>query len=327
MIFYLLNILILVIFMKVRLGYIGSPTTLEGYTYSKTITYTNFQKLQKNEKLLSITKENLEHLKKILQYNLSHKITFYRLSHNIVPLATHPNIQIDFVTPFSKKWKELGNFIIKNNMRIDTHPDQFYVLNSTNEIVVKNTIVGLEYHKKLFEALNIKGFCILHIGSTIGGKKEAINRFKKNFNKLPIPLKKLIILENDDKTFTVEDTLTLCEELQIPMVLDYHHYQCNKNNEKLEKYLTRIFNTWKNSNLPPKIHFSSPKNKKEKRSHSFYINYKDFIKFLNKIKNHTNNIDIMLECKGKDASLFRLTRQLKFFTNYKFINPTTFIVK
>ena len=48
--------------MKIRLGYIASPTTLDGYTYSKTITYTNFQKLKENEKiskLLSITNENL----------------------------------------------------------------------------------------------------------------------------------------------------------------------------------------------------------------------------------------------------------------------------
>ena len=34
----------------------------------------------------------------------------------------------------------------------------------------------------------------------------------------------------------------------------------------------------------------------------------------------------MLECKAKDDALFRLVRELKYKTNYKFIDETTFIV-
>ena len=34
----------------------------------------------------------------------------------------------------------------------------------------------------------------------------------------------------------------------------------------------------------------------------------------------------MLEAKEKDEALFRLTRQLKYLTNYNFIDESTFIL-
>lgn len=137
----------------------------------------------------------------------------------------------------------------------------------------------------------------------------------------------MIILENDDKIYNIIDTLELCETLKIPMVLDYHHYICNHNKEKILDYLPRIFNTWKKTNLNPKIHFSSPKNRKEKRTHSTYIVLKDFLKFVNILKEFNQDIDIMLECKGKDEALLRLSRQLKQIPYIKCIDNSTFEIE
>ena len=95
---------------------------------------------------------------------------------------------------------------------------------------------------------------------------------------------------------------------------------------KKETNPDEIFKTWKD--LIPKIHFSSPKNntKKEYRSHSDYIDYNEFIKFLEQVKKYNKDIDIMLEAKAKDEAVFRLIRQLKYKTNYKFIDDTSFLV-
>ena len=38
------------------------------------------------------------------------------------------------------------------------------------------------------------------------------------------------------------------------------------------------------------------------------------------------DIDIMIEAKAKDEALFKLVRELKYKTNYKFIDDTTFII-
>ena len=77
--------------MKIRLGYVGTPITIPNITYSSTVTYTNYLKLgeQKGlEKIDQVIQSNFHHLKKVLHYNLQNNITFYRLSQNLIPLAT-----------------------------------------------------------------------------------------------------------------------------------------------------------------------------------------------------------------------------------------------
>lgn len=78
--------------------------------------------------------------------------------------------------------------------------------------------------------------------------------------------------------------------------------------------------------MTPKIHFSSPKNSRDFRSHSDYINSDDFIEFIDIIKDYDTDLDIMIEAKAKDDALFRLVREIKYKTDYKFINDTTFYV-
>ena len=123
--------------------------------------------------------------------------------------------------------------------------------------------------------------------------------------------------------FNIRNVLSLSKKINVPVVLDYHHFLVNRNNEKIENYIINIFNTWKTT---PKIHFSSPKNKKEKRSHHDYIDSNTFIDFIEKIKFTNRDFDVMIEAKKKDEALFKLVRELKYKTNYKFIDETTFIV-
>ncbi len=315
--------------MQINLGYVSLSLTLEDTSYNKTITYSSYLKLEPtkaNKKLTQIIKNNLHNLKIILKYNHQNKVNFFRLSHNIIPLATHPQVQYDYITPFQKEWTAIGNLITKYHTRVDTHSDQFCVLNSISPQIVKISKGILEYNYQIFKAMNIQSKCVVHIGGATISKEEGLKRFKETFTSLPKYLQDIIIIENDDKIYNTKDTLELCEELNVPMVLDYHHHLCNQTEEKIQSYLPRIIHTWDNTNLPPKMHFSSPKSKKERRSHSNYINYQDFITFLDIISTLHSDIDIMLECKAKDLALFRLLRQLNIYSHYK-IKNTTIIIK
>ena len=306
--------------MKIRLGYVSISKTLE-LTCSKTITYTNFKKDDNFNKIDEIIVENLNNLEKIIDYNIKNNIHFYRLTSNLIPLATKSDVVFDYILKYKKQYQKIGDKINNSKMRVDVHPDQFCVLNSTKKEVLDNTFQILEYHYKILEALNIKNkIIILHIGSNVFGKENSIKRFINNFYKLPNYIQKCIAIENDDKIYNIIDCINLCKKLNIPFVLDYHHHICN-NVCEIDDYLDEIFKTWKTT---PKIHFSSPKNKTKKdfRSHHDYINIDDFINFLQKIKNI--NLDIMLEAKAKDEALFRLVRLLKY-NDYKFIDDTTFI--
>ena len=55
-------------------------------------------------------------------------------------------------------------------------------------------------------------------------------------------------------------------------------------------------------------------------------NTQEFINFLDKIKFINKDFDIMIEAKAKDEALFKLVRELKYKTNYKYIDETTFII-
>ena len=315
--------------MKFRLGYVNGPLSLP-FTYCHTMTYTSFKKLDKEEayqKLYEIIDKNLDNFFKVLKFNKDNNITFYRMSHTIVPLATLKDVKFNYTTPFKEKWKEIGEFINKNNMRVDSHPNQYCVLNSVNNQIVKNSIDIIKFNYTLFKIMGINGMIILHVGSSANGKEEGKKRFKENFLKLNKNLQKIITLENDDKVYNVSDVLSLCEELNIPMTLDYHHYLCNNEKEKLKALLPRIIKTWKNTSFNPKMHFSSPKSKKDFRSHSDFIDYKSFLRFISILKPFNEDIDIMLECKAKEDALFSLSRGLSYTENIIKINTSTFIIK
>ena len=313
--------------MKVRLGYVALSKALDDVTTSSTITYTNYiNKNYNTSKLLEITKNNLDSLYEIIKYNVKNNFHFYRLTSKLVPLATHDKVDFDYITPLLDEYKKIGKLINGNNIRVDTHPDQYAVLNSMDSKIVKNTVEILEYHYKIMDAIGIKDkIIILHVGSSACGKKASITRFINNFNKLPDHIKKCITVENDDKVYNIKDVLELCHKINVPMVLDYHHFICNNEKEDINDYLKEIINTW--DGKLPKMHFSSPKSKlkKEFRSHSNYINKECFIKFINILKKQDKDIDIMLEAKAKDDAISRLVRCLKYETNYKFVNETTFI--
>ena len=44
------------------------------------------------------------------------------------------------------------------------------------------------------------------------------------------------------------------------------------------------------------------------------------------MKCYNRDIDVMIEAKGKDDAVFRLIREIKYKTNYIFVDDTTFYV-
>lgn len=234
--------------MKIRLGYACMSYTLNE-TCSHTVSYTNYLKCEdKLEKLNRVISQNLENLEHVIDYNIKNNVHFFRISSNIVPLATMPDVKQEYITNFKEIYLKIGKKIKQSQMRVDFHPDQFCVLNSTKKEIIKSSLRILEYQYNLCEALGIEQkVLVLHIGSSELGKEQSLKRFENNFNKLPKHIRECIAIENDDKVFNVEDTLKLCERIKRPMVLDYHHHICNGASDGIEinKYYERIFATWK----------------------------------------------------------------------------------
>lgn len=301
--------------MKLRFGYVANALGLWNASPSKSFTFSRYSALPKDErmeKLKAVTAQNLHNTKRILFYNFAHEIELYRFSSSLVPLATHPEVMWDFITPFKTEWIELGQLVKRFKLRPSFHPNQFTLFTSPREEVSMNSIKDMEYHYAMLEAMGIldQGIINIHIGGAYGDKKEALRRFHENMKRLPHHLKKNMTLENDDKVYTIEETLLTCEKEGIPMILDYHHYLANRGEANLPLYLQRIFNTWKASKLVPKVHLSSPKSEKEFRSHADFVSLDFVLPFLKMAKELNQDFDIMIEAKQKDLAMLRIIEEI-----------------
>ena len=320
--------------MNVNLGYVAIALKLKDSSPNKTITYKTLSKIDKSmwsKRLLDIAIKNIKNTERIIKYNNAYGVKLYRLTSKLIPLATHKELEEwDWENDLKPYFKLLGDTIKKYNIRVSFHPDHFVLLNSLKEEVLNTSIKDLKYHSKICDLMEMDNNTklVIHIGGMYGDKKSAIERFYKVFELLYENIKKRIILENDDKIYTAEDVLNISEILDIPMVLDVHHDFCNPSSVDLENLIERVYDTWKNQKCPPKLHFSSPKSEKDFRAHSDYINSKDFLNFLSMSKKvDGRDIDIMLESKKKDLSVYKLIDEIKSEENIEIISDGSFIFK
>lgn len=313
----------MVIIVIVRLGYVSISKTIYDYVRLGTVTYTNYKNSGGSYTLDKVIRKNLDNLYEILVYNYKNDVHFYRISSNLIPLATVDEVNFDYLDRYSDYYERIGNLINDSGIRVDMHPSNYCVLNSVKSEVVKNSFDIIKYHYDIMNKMGILDkIIILHVGSSVFGRCNSITRFINNFRKLPKYLQDIIVIENDDKVFNIEDCLYISDKLNIPIVLDYHHFKCNNTGRDIDDYIERIMDSW--GDMIPKMHFSSPRNKRDYRSHSDYINVDDFMEFIDILSKYKKDVDIMLEVKEKDEALFRLVRELKYKGSYKFIDGTSF---
>lgn len=319
----------------IRLGYVAMSVHLPNSSPSHTMTYTYFQKLADREaainKLASIAKKNLHNCLRLLRYNLEHDISFFRFSSKLLPLGTHEVLDdIDIYEPLAEEFIAIRTFLQENpNVRVDFHPDHFVILNSPKGEVLQQSIKTLRMHEEILRQFGLDPThrCVLHVGGKYGDKEKALEQFIHNWGFVPQSIQSMMILENDDKTFTVADTLYLCEKLGVPLVFDLHHHEANNDGASWEKYWERICATWKDSPLPMKMHISSPRSETNFRAHADYIDPVPLQYFFERIKGTVPQVDVMIEAKKKDEALFQLVRDLKEQAQYEWIDGASFYIK
>lgn len=284
-----------------KIGYPCINLTLP-CTCSSTFRLRNFSR----ERFLKTVENNLNCLFEILKWNKERNIQFFRISSGLIPFADHPVCKIDWQKIFKKDFLEIGEYIKKNKMRVSMHPDHFTILNSLNEDIVKKSIKTLEYHNDILDLmeLNYTHKMQIHVGGVYGDKETSKKRFVRNYKNLPLKIKKRLVLENDDRSFSLKDCLEVSKDSGIPVLFDVFHHSILNNGESIKEGLTLASKTWKKDDGPILIDFSTQGKNKKKGAHAGYIDKKVFNKFLK--KNQKIKKDIMLEAKMKDKALLRL---------------------
>ncbi|WP_026881699.1 UV DNA damage repair endonuclease UvsE [Clostridium akagii] len=283
-----------------KIGYACSPISLQ-YRTSRSTILKNFTE----EKFNECVNENLKDLKSILDWNIKNNIYFFRISSDIIPFGGHEVNNIKWWDTFKYELENIGNFINENDIRVSMHPGQYTVLNSTKESVVTKSILDLEYHCRFLDALKVDytNKITLHLGGVYGDKPTAVKRFISGFNRLSPSLKKRLVLENDDKSYTIKDVIALCKILKIPAIFDNLHNKLNPCDLTLDEILSEVASTWTENDGAIKMHYSEQDANKKNGSHSKFVITKNFIEYLGQI--HHLKVDIMLEVKDKELSALK----------------------
>ena len=255
------------------------------------------------EKLYELIEHNLASLRNMLLFNAENAVGLFRISSEIIPFGSSPVNKLKWWELFSDKFKELGEIIRENDIRVSMHPGQYTVLNSPKTDVVKRAIEDLIYHERVLAALgtSLSSKIILHIGGVYGNKKEALKRFDKVFQELPAPIKRRLAIENDDKAYNIADVLHAGARNNIPVIYDSLHNEINPYDASPHSYwIKKCAKTWHAADGAQKIHYSQQAEGRAPGSHSATISAKDFYAFIESIGR--DSPDIMLEVKDKNIS-------------------------
>lgn len=254
---------------------------------------------------------NLELTLEILEWNVANNIYMYRASSDLLPLVTHPEV----LDSYDWRWysddeimealMKIKIYVDANNIRLSMHPDQYTVLNSLSVDVVENSITYLKYHQRLLDAMGGSDM-ILHVGGVYGNKKEAMARFVHQYQLLEDGIKRYLRLENDDKSYNINEVLSISDETGVAVVFDYHHHRCLSMPPLETSVYNHVMQSW--GNLIPKMHISSGRNHEKDRSHHDFIDKCD-IEAVKAIY-ETDVVDVMVEAKKKELATLRMMKEL-----------------
>jgi len=255
----------------------------------------------------------------MLRWNDKYGIKFMRLSSEMFPFASHEEYGYK-LTPFAAETlAEVGKVVAELGHRVTTHPGQFTQLGSPRKSVIDNALRDLEFHDemlsllKLPEQMNRDAVMILHLGGVFGDRAATLDRFRENYKTLPQGVKNRLVLENDDVSWSVHELLPICEELNIPMVLDYHHHNIIFDKEQIREgtkdicdLYPRIKATWDRKNIKQKMHYSEPTpaaiTGTQRRKHNPRVAT---------LPPCADDMDLMIEAKDKEQAVFELMRTFK----------------
>ncbi|KAL8364944.1 hypothetical protein RB595_003977 [Gaeumannomyces hyphopodioides] len=263
---------------------------------------------------------NARDIVKMLRWNERYGIRFMRLSSEMFPFASHIEHGYKLAPFASEVLAETGRVAAELGHRLTTHPGQFTQLGSPRPEVIDAAVRDLEYQDemltllKLPEQLDRDAVMILHLGGVYGDKAATLDRFRHNYKSLlSDSVKRRLVLENDDVSWSVHDLLPLCEELNIPMVLDFHHHnivfdpdKCREGTADLVPLMPRIRRTWERKAITMKMHYSEPcagaVTRRDRRKHSSRVAT---------LPPCPPDMDLMIEAKDKEQAVFELMRNFR----------------
>ncbi len=280
---------------------------------------------------------SLQYLDAIFDYLNRHKIDMYRMTSDLAPYATHPDLPQfhNQVKDFSRDLRRTGDKARRLGLRLSLHPSQFIVLNSPAAAIREKSIWDLRVQAELLDAmeLNEEAVMVIHAGGAYGDIEGGIDRWCQTWEQLPERVRARLVLENDDVRYSAANTLRIHQRTGVRLIFDVQHFWClNPEGLELRPTFEKFLASWPASQQP-KMHFSSPRTemrqvtRKDRKTgkpktvlqppiwtgHADFNHPFEFISFCRSMADL--DFDVMLEAKAKDLALLRLRQDLLRFAS------------
>lgn len=230
-------------------------------------------------KLSGIIHNNFNTTYKVMQHCVKSGIKGYRVSSDLMPVLNHPDVlmkvedlpQYGFIEYEIKKIKD---FIANNDLKVSAHPSEYITLTTNDEKAIKNSILDLETHAKIFDWFDLPQdySAPLNIHCRKDGDPDIIsNAFIKNFDKLSDSVKKRLVVEVNDNVAGVWSVKNLVkyfyEPYNIPVTFDTLHHKFLHGDMSDKDAFELAYSTW---DTTPVFHYSEGKG--DTRNHADMAN-------------------------------------------------------
>ncbi len=277
-------------------------------------------------------KTSLEYLDAIFTYLQKRRIDMYRMSSDLAPYATHPDMPQfhAMVAESDAELRAAGARARELGIRLSFHPSQYVLLNSPDPALTQRSIWDLASQAEMLDRMELgpEAVMVTHVGGTYGDTEASRARWVETWPTLPEHVRRRLVLEHDDIRFSAADVLWVHGHTGVRLIFDYQHHWClNPTGLDAMEVLRPILRTWPDG-VRPKIHFSSPrtelrevvrtdrKTRKKTKAllppvwtgHADFTNPFEFARFMRDAAGL--EFDVMLEGKAKDISLAKLRPDL-----------------
>jgi UV DNA damage endonuclease len=280
-----------------RIGYPCINRSI-GCTASRTFRLASYTE----ERMRDTVQENLSCLEKILAYNVRHGMLFFRITSDLVPFASHPVCTFPWQEEFAGVFEKTGDYIRRSGFRISMHPDQFVLLNAPDTGILQRSITDLVYQVQVLDLMGLdrSAKVQVHVGGVYGDKPASIDRFVKQYELLDTTIRDRLVIENDERLYTLSDCLAIHELTGIPVIADTFHHSLHNTGGQFTSLLDPVRKTWKAYDGIPMVDYSLQEPGKRVGAHALHIEAEDFRQFLKETM--PADFDIMLEIKDKEKS-------------------------
>jgi UV DNA damage endonuclease len=275
---------------------------------------------------------SLEYLSAIFEYLDRQEIRMYRMSSDLAPYLTHPDLPQfhGMIRECKRELRQTGEQARRLGLRLSFHPSQYVILNSPDPALVKQSMLDVAGQAEMLDRMELgpEAVVVIHTGGAYGDRRAGCERWVRTWERLPARARARLVLENDDLRYSASDVLWIHERTGVRLIFDYQHWWCfNPEGIPWREALTRMLATW-TGGVRPKVHFSSPRTemrqllRRNRRTgknetvlmaplatqHGDYANPFEFCTFLRECNGL--EFDVMVESKAKDLAVLRLRRDL-----------------